>query len=132
MKRARNAYDIFLFLSTLCLLFTIGFHLGKDKTKELPVYMNVTVEVTKIKGTPTASAVALIDGRYSTVITDFDDGSVTLICSGSFHEAGFLLGGAKYIAKNQPINATADFGYFEGRITSIYEITEEECGISIK
>ena len=78
----------------------------------------VTVKVGKISGDAESTKEILIDGKYDCTATVLGD-TVTFVCRGSETESGFLISGAKYIALNQPLRASGEGFYVEGRITDV-------------
>ena len=106
---------ILFFIAAAC--FAVGLHIGENKADEKEYYARLTVNIEKMSGTPIADV--LVDGKYDCSLVSFGNGEVVLSCEGFLSEAGFLLSGAKYISKNQPIKAFSGSCYFEGRIISI-------------
>ncbi len=115
----KNKHDIMAFVIILLLLFTVGFHIGRGKDAQIQETRYLTVTVSKSKGIPQRGESLMIDGRFAVQVLETDEGSITFLCRGSMCEAGFLIGGTKYIAKNQPLKVYSDTVYIEGRISEL-------------
>ncbi|MBQ9070059.1 MAG: hypothetical protein IJY23_01750 [Clostridia bacterium] len=126
MFKRKNFFDKLFFLAFIFMLFALGFHLGKQNDGQEKLEAVVTINLEKSKGSADGSV--LIDGKYECITISLDDNRLTLLCEGQMEEAGFLLLGAKYIAKNQPIKVSSDSGYFEGRIVSI-DIKQRQASV---
>ena len=106
----------------LCALFSIGYHVGKDRSVDFKENALITVKLEKIKRTPEENDMVLIDGKYECRLVSIENGELSLLCEGYFNEAGFLFSGCKYISKNQPLKALEEWGYFEGRVSEIEKV----------
>ena len=131
MKKRMCFFDTVCTVALICLLFTIGFHIGKEKEKQVPGHVLINVSVERFKDERNLNNV-MIDGKYECQIVSFDGKSLKLICRGEYTEAGFLASGAKYLSKNQPIEIVGD-SYFFGRITSIDKTAKDTvCIITLR
>ena len=110
-------FDKVALLFILAAFFTVGIHLGGGRRSEEKSRAEITVAVEKIKGIP--SGEILIDGKYGCTLVSYSEKEIIFSCEGLFSEAGFLLSGAKYVSKNQPIKVFSQNSYFEGRIIFI-------------
>ncbi len=121
MKK-KNPYDTASLIIVLSMLFTIGFHIGNDEPASSTEEVYVEISLERFKGVPGEREICFVDGKYEAVIIGFSQGTITLLCKGTFEEAGFLMCGAKYIGKNQPMKIHTEHGYFEGRIMKIIRL----------
>lgn len=113
-------FDVLTLFAVLCLFFTVGFHLGREKETAVSERAEVTVTIYRSKIPDEISETELkIDGKYECELLDVSDGELTLALFGSYAEGGFLTSGAKYLSKNQPLEVIGTNTYFYGRITRI-------------
>ncbi len=110
-------FDKIILFFILAAFFTTGFHIVENKVGEKKYHAEVTVKIEKISGIPSSDI--LVDGKYGCTLMSFDENEIIFFCDGFLSEAGFLLSGAKYLSKNQPIKAFSGTCYFEGRIIFI-------------
>lgn len=122
MGKKINLFDLLCLFGVLSLLFTVGFHvgLGKRETKTESVLISLGLQKEKLLD---PEARVMIDGKYECDIIACADGTLTVECSGEYREPGFLLSGAKYLSKNQPLEIVGGGNYFYGRIL---EITKQQ------
>lgn len=113
-------FDGFCLIAIISLLFTIGFHIGNDEERYEKISFEIVLIPRKISGEPPESRATLIDGKYECTLKEFGEERIVILCEGYYSEAGFLLRGAKYVSANQPIKASQDWGYYDGRIRSVY------------
>ena len=113
-------FDVFCLIAILSLPFTVGFHVGDDEERYEKISFEVVLIPRKISGEPPESRTTLIDGKYECTLKEFGDERIVILCEGYYSEAGFLLRGAKYVSVNQPLKASQDWGYYDGRIKSVY------------
>lgn len=118
MKKRINLFDAVTLLSIFAMLFSVGLHLGKPKRSEKTLSAEITVNVVKIKLSEIDEDF-FIDGKYGCELIGIEGNTLRLLCSGKQREAGFLMSGAKYLSKNQPIEIKSDSSYIYGRITEI-------------
>ncbi len=121
MKRKLRFFDFLSFFGALCLLFTVGFHLGLGKREKASESLLVSLRL-ETASVNNEDGELLIDGKYGCSVVGISDGVLFFECSGVRTEAGFLLSGAKYICKNQPLEMVGDRGRFYGRIASVEKI----------
>lgn len=115
----KNKFDAFVLFFLIAAVFALGIHAGKDRDDEGTVEFYAAVRVEKAKGSPTEGEICHIDGRYP-ITALATEGSITVFaCEGFSSEAGFLLGGAKYLSENQPVKIIFEDGFSEGRIVSL-------------
>lgn len=129
MKTKRNKFDIFVVFFIFALLFTVGFHIGKDEDSAVKGSLYAGVCTKKTVGEPYVGEVCYIDERYPVTAFSVQDGIIVFSCEGDMLEAGFLLDGAKYISENQPVRIFWESGFCEGRIISLGElpVTKTSC-----
>ena len=116
-------FDAISVMAALALLFTVGFHIGKDDEPYRKIQFEIVIIPEKISGAPLEDKVTMIDGKYECRIKSYGYDRIVISCDGYFSEAGYLLSGAKYVSVNQPISASQSGGYFEGRIYDVYRTT---------
>ena len=119
MNKKPVFFDTVCILAIFSMLFSIGFHIGKDKKHNERHTFVISIDSEKISGSPDEISEVKIDGKYPCKFISISNNTMTLSSFGLVLDAGYLLCGAKYISKNQPIVATADWGFFEGRIVDI-------------
>ena len=127
-----NRFDIISIILLLSLMLTVGLHIGAPQTggdseREVQITLSVTVlyaevgDELSIDGTLPARITHLYvpedkcgDGK---LIFNVSDGCLaTVACRGRLLPAGLLVGGAKYVAVNQPLKLIGGGSYLEGRI----------------
>lgn len=134
MKRL-NRFDVASLLLLLALMLTVGLHVGapekrEDSEREVRITLAVTVlyaevgDEVKIDGTLPARIIELYvpEGKGGTgkLILCANDGCIaTVTCRGCVLQAGLLVGGAKYVAANQPLKLIGGASYLEGRVKSL-------------
>lgn len=116
-------FDGFCLAALLSLLFTVGFHIGADKSQSEKIKFEIVISPEKISGEPSDNAITLIDGKYECTVKEFRADKIVILCEGYCYDAGYLLSGAKYVSLNQPIKASQPWGYYDGRIYDLYEVS---------
>jgi len=116
--RKTNKFDIFLTVFLLFALFAVGLHIGTDKSGDEIGELAILLYVTGAKRVRAGDGL-LIDGNIPARLISFDGSYAIITVSAEPLEAGFLAGGRKYIAKNQPIRSVSKSGSLDGRIIAI-------------
>ena len=116
-------FDAFCLAAIFAMLFTVGFHIGDPKEDYKKIKFEIIVIPEKISGSPGSDNVTLIDGKYKCEIKEFGKERIVISCNGYYSKNGYLLEGAKYLSLNQPIKASQSWGYYDGRIYGLYEIS---------
>ena len=119
MRRRVNFFDALFALAVLSALFTIGLHLGKERAPSRDITMEITLRVEKKQGDFKTGSQILVDGKHEAEVLDVKESEITLLCRGSLEDSGYLAFGAKYVSKNQPIEAAGEGYYLKGRIFAI-------------
>ena len=117
MKKVRF-FDTLCLFAILSLLFSVGFHIGKNEEDTARGTVLVSVSLQKMKLGDSIDEL-LVDGRYECETVSLENNVLTIRCEGMKTDAGFLFSGAKYISKNQPLEILGGGSYFYGRIKSI-------------
>ena len=115
----RSFFDVLYTLALFAALFTIGYHGNTDESSSAPMEFSVTVRIEKLSDTLHPGSTLYIDGKYECYVTDCSDKEAILLCNGYRSDAGYLLFGSKYVSENQPIKASYQSLYLEGRIYKI-------------
>ena len=119
MRRRVNFFDALFALAVLSALFTVGLHLGKERAPSRDITMAITLRIEKKQGDFESGSKILVDGKHEAEILDVNESEITILCKGSLEYAGYLAFGAKYVSKNQPIEASGEKYYLKGRIYAI-------------
>ena len=113
-----NRFDILFLVFLIGAFFTLGLHIGTERDSCMKEERTVLLLVTSYENIWANNGI-LLDGTVSANLVSFDGSYAVLSVFGTSEEAGFLVGGRKYIAKNQPIYAVSDSGFLQGRILFI-------------
>ena len=120
-----NFFDGFLILFTLLALFTVGFHLGYGKEHEEGVTFLIYAEAENGSKFAFAESEGYIDGRFLVYGIEEDNGSYRFKCDGRIGPLGFLAGGAKYLAKNQPVKILGEYSSVTLKIQNMQKYSEK-------
>ncbi len=115
----KNGYNLLFITIAVSLLFTIGFNIGKSPKENQTAFAITELKLEKSKGFLEIGETCFIDGKYEATVLFFSKEKLIFKTRGSEEDAGFLMCGAKYISKNQPLKIHSNSGYFEGRISKI-------------
>ena len=115
-----SGYDIIYAIFILCLLFTVGIHVGTPSDSNVEIFKTVDVRLTRTNGDPAVGDIALVDGKYEATLIKLNDGIVSLLVPCEELDAGLFAFRTKYLSLNQPLKFFGKWGYAEGRIIDIY------------
>ena len=114
-----TGFDKLIFIIALALLFSLGIHIGRPRRNTAGGSVLFTVSVTKSWGSPSSAENLGVDGRIRARLLFYDGQTARFAADGDLLEAGFLIGGAKYISPNQPIRIYGETAGIEGIISSV-------------
>lgn len=118
-------YDVLFFLFILFLLFNLGYHIGKPRQYDQAVTGYATVIAEKEVGDAADEAVLFVDGSLPVTVLSGENGIYFIEMTGKATEAGFLLGGTKYLSENQPIFIYGERSGIEGRISELSVVSSD-------
>ena len=121
-----SRFDKLFFIFLLAALFTVGLHIGGEKSGAETVSFTAEVSYEKLSGDPCDEGGLMVDGRLPVQVTGFDGEYFYITMDGYLTEAGFLLCGAKYLSANQPVFIYGEVSGIEGKICRLYPANEEQ------
>ncbi len=114
-----NFFDKLFILFILFALFTVGYHIGKERSEDGSVTFALSIAPEEEMNGAFFETEGYIDGKYKIYGVRYEDGVYVFMCDGLIGPLGFLAGGAKYLAKNQPIKIWGEYSLIVGRITDM-------------
>ena len=115
-KNKIQPYDLICFFFALCMLFCIGYHVGKPKIDSKTVTFYAIVTASKHVGDAEDEGELFVDGKLPVSVI-YSCGDVFIIkMEGEVTAAGFLLEKSKYLSENQPIHIYGERSGIEGKI----------------
>ena len=117
-----NRFDLFCLAVMIAISLTLGTHIGRNSTQHFTESARITIKTEGIKGY--AQSDMMIDGRIPVKLISVDGDIMSVEAECIITEAGYFLGGEKYLSVNQPLKLDFPHGYARGRIIAI-TITED-------